>query len=308
MAASRRPPWSAVGVPIDTVGAAAPGSPPFGTEASPAALRDRGLLERLGAADRGDLAVRVVGTGRDPDTGILGWPSVRDMIATVRADVAATLAEATSRPLLVGGCCALVMGAVSGARDALGRVAVVSVDGHIDVYDGRTSPDGEAADMPVGALRGLGSTPLLDVLGASASAPVVAAGDAVVVGARDAEEVADVGDLPQRLGVRIHDRDEVVADPGGTGSRVASDLGSRAVPYWVHLDVDVLDEVVFPATDYLLPDGLDLGQLADVLRPLVAGSGAVGFSLGCYNPSKDPTGASGDALADLLVDVLGSGG
>jgi arginase len=308
MPASPRPPWSVVGVPIDTVGAAAAGSPPFGTEASPAALRARRLPERLRAVDRGDLPVRVVGTGRDPDTGILGWPSVRDMIATVRADVAAAVADGSGRPLLLGGCCALVMGAVSGARDALGPVAVVSVDGHIDVYDGRTSPTGEAADMPVGALRGLGSAQLLDTMGASGPAPVVAAGDAVVVGARDAEEVDDVGDLPQRLGVRVHHRDDVVADPAGTGSSVAADLGARSVPYWVHLDVDVLDEAVFPATDYLLPGGLDLDQLADVLRPLVEGSGSVGFSLGCYNPSKDPTGTYGDALADLLVDVLGTGG
>ena len=32
----------------------------------------------------------------------------------------------------------------------------------------------------------------------------------------------------------------------------------------------------------------------------------IGFSLGCYNPSKDPDGRYGDALADLLVQVLGS--
>jgi len=304
---SQRPPWSAVGVPIGTAGAL-PAGPPFGTEVAPAALRARRLPERLGARDRGNLAVRVVGHERDAGTGIVGWPSVRDMIGTVRADVGATLAGGAARPLLLGGCCALVMGAVSGARDALGRVAVVSVDGHIDVYDGRTSPTGEAADMPVGALRGLGSVGLLEAMGASPGRPVVAEGDAIVVGARDAEEVLDVGDLPERLGVDVHHRDEVVADPRGTGSRVAANLAGRAVPYWVHLDVDVLDVAVFPATDYLLPGGLDLDQLADLLRPLVVDPLAVGFSVGCYNPGKDPAGACGDALADLLVDVLGSGG
>jgi hypothetical protein len=33
----------------------------------------------------------------------------------------------------------------------------------------------------------------------------------------------------------------------------------------------------------------------------------IGFSLGCYNPSKDPDGRYGGQLADLLVDVLGEG-
>ena len=72
------------------------------------------------------------------------------------------------------------MGAVAGMRDAVGRVGVVNVDGHVDAYDGRTSPTGEAADIPVGALLGHAGADLLAVLGA---APVVRAGDAVVLGA-----------------------------------------------------------------------------------------------------------------------------
>jgi arginase len=81
-------------------------------------------------------------------------------------------------------------------------------------------------------------------------------------------------------------------------------FAADAVPYWVHLDVDVLDEAAFPATDYLLPGGLDLDELAALLAPLGRDPGMLGFSVGCYNPSKDPTGRDGDALADLLVEVL----
>ena len=32
--------------------------------------------------------------------------------------------------------------------------------------------------------------------------------------------------------------------------------------FWVHLDVDVLDEAVMPAVDYRLPDGLTWDELA----------------------------------------------
>ncbi len=292
--------WTCTGVPIDTVGSPE-GGPPFGTEAAPAGLRARDLPRRLGALDDGDLAVRVTGSTRDPASGIVAYPSVRAMVAEVRSSVAQTVA-AGRRPLLLGGCCALVMGAVAGTRDALGRVGLVSVDGHVDVYDGRSSPTGEAADMPVGALRGLGWPDLLAAMG---EAPVLAPGDAVVLGARDEEEAADVGDLPERLGVVVAHRDEVVADPEAAGRRAAGGFEAAGTPYWLHLDVDVLGEDVFPATDYLMPAGLDLAELAEVLRPLAAGPYVAGFSLGCYNPSKDPGGRYGDALADLLVDVLG---
>jgi arginase len=297
--------WAVVGVPIDTVGSPA-GGPTFGTEGSPAALRAQNLVTRLGARDLGDLDVRVTGPERDPVSGIVGWPSVGVMTAEVREAVRRVLASG-ERPFLLGGCCGLVMGAVAGARDELGRVGVVNVDGHIDAYDHRTSRTGEAADMPVGALMGLGWPDLLRLMGPN---PVVAQGDAVVVGARDPEEAADLGDLPDRLGILRQDRDAVVADPPGAGRAAVAHFASgtaTAPAYWVHLDVDVLDESVFPATDYLMPNGLDLDQLAGVLRPIVQHPAMIGFSVGCYNPSKDPDGRYGGQLADLLVDVLGEG-
>jgi arginase len=300
MSTSKR--WAVVGVPIDTIGSPE-GGPPYGTEAAPAALRALNLTTRLGARDLGDLDVRVTGTDRDPESGIVGWPSVGSMTTEVRAAVRRVL-QSGERPLLLGGCCGLVMGAVAGARDELGRVGVVNVDGHVDAYDNRTSPTGEAADMPVGAQLGLGWPDLLRLMGPK---PVVADGDAVVIGARDPDEAADLGDLPDRLGIMQQDRDAVVADPARAGRAAVAHFarGTAAAPvYWVHLDVDVLDQTVFPATDYLMPNGIDLEQLEGVLRPIVQHPAMIGFSLGCYNPSKDPDGQYGVALADLLADLL----
>ncbi len=253
--------WACLGVPIDSVGAPA-GGPPFGTEQAPAAFRRRGLPARVGASDGGDLAVRVTGPVRDPRTGIVGYPSVREMVTTLRPAVAGLVA-AGRRPLLLGGCCALVMGAVAGARDGAGRVGVVNVDGHIDAYDGVSSPTGEAADIPVGALLGRADDDLLAAMG---GAPVVGAGDAVVLGSRDAEEAADLGDLPDRLGIVVHDADEVAADPAAAGRAAVQHFAAAGIGYWVHLDVDVLGRDEFPATDYLMPGGLDLPQLAGAAR------------------------------------------
>jgi arginase len=52
---------------------------------------------------------------------------------------------------------------------------------------------------------------------------------------------------------------------------MAAELTERlgaAGPFWLHLDVDVLDEAVFPATAYPQPDGLDWGDLAALLAAL----------------------------------------
>ena len=199
MTGQPREPWTALGVPVDSVAAPA-GGPLFGTELAPAALRTLGLVSRLDATDAGDLDVRIVGPDRDPVSGIVGWPSVGETVASLRSGVTDLLTQGR-RPLLIGGCCTILMGAAPAARDVLGRIGLAYVDGHVDVYDNRTSPTGEAADMPVAGLLGIGWPDLLAVMG---PLPVVDAADIVVLGARDQDEAADIGDLPERLGLTVH--------------------------------------------------------------------------------------------------------
>ncbi|HEY7856914.1 MAG TPA: arginase family protein [Candidatus Nanopelagicales bacterium] len=284
--------WTVLGVPIDSVAAPA-GGPVFGTEAAPAVLRAMGLVRRLGADDVGDLDVRIVDPDRDPVSGLVGWPSLRPVTIALRQAVA-DLVEAGARPLLLGGCCALLPGAVAGARDVIGRLGLAYADGHIDVYDNRTSPTGEAADMPVAALLGHGWPGWLDLLGAL---PVVAGTDVLVLGARDEQEAEDIGSLPQHLGITVLGPSELPS-----GDQALELLAPQQ--FWLHLDLDVLDEDAFPATDSLMPGGLELAELADLLRPLGRSERVIGASIGCYNPSKDDTGTYGRALTDLLVDVL----
>jgi arginase len=75
------------------------------------------------------------------------------------------------------------------------------------------------------------------------------------------------------------------------------------------VDVDVLDEAVVPATDNLMPDGLDVDELVALVRPVVASPDLVGWSLACYNPEKDPDGASVRRLLEIIeraADAPGS--
>jgi len=292
-------PWTVLGVPIDSVGAP-DGGPPVGTERSPQVLRALGLVDGLGAQDAGDVATRITGPDRDPATSLVGGRSVAAATAAVRA-ATTTLLTAGARPLLVGGCCALLPGALAAARDVHGAVGLAHVDGHLDLYDHVTSPTGEAADMPVAWALGVGEPGLL---AATAPTPILAAGAVQVLGARDPDESAQVGALAARLRVRNVASADIARDPRGVGELTARTVAAPGA-YWLHLDVDVLDETEFPATDYLMPGGLLLDELRELLRPLARDPRLVGFSLGCFNPAKDLDGRCGVALRDLLVDVLG---
>jgi arginase len=281
------------GVPFDSVGRGG------GTETAPSALRDLGLPEALGARDEGDLAVRIRGEERDPVTGLVGSADVLQSTAAIRVAVAATI-EAGERPFLLGGCCAELPGALAGARDALGApLGLAHLDGHLDLYDGQTSTTGEAADMPISVVLGLGPAAWVEAAGGRAAVPERTA----LVGFRDrAESIADGMRQPEDLPhpPLLYGAEELRArGVDSAAAELAALLG--AGPFWLHLDVDVLDQDVFPATDYLQPDGLDWEELAALLGPLGGAAGLVGASLACYNPDKDP----GLEYGARLVTALG---
>ncbi|HEY5142824.1 MAG TPA: arginase family protein [Solirubrobacteraceae bacterium] len=290
MAAPSR--WAVLGVPIDSVGRAG------GTEHAPAALRRAGIVGALGARDAGDVAVRIRGEERDPRTGIVGARDVLAMTPAIRAAVGELVAGG-ERPLVLGGCCALLPGALAGVRDVHRRIGLAYLDGHVDVYDGETSPTGEAADMPIGVALGRAPRAWVDQAGGRS----LEARDVIVLGARDLEEAADIGGLlageladltvigPSALRRRGFER---------AGREAAARLADEPGRFWLGLDVDILDEAAMPATDSLMPGGLQWDELAALLAPLGASGALVGASVTCVNPDKDPGGTFAARTAELL--------
>ena len=290
-------PWTTIGVPIDSVGRRG------GTEHAPRALRDAGVVEGLGARDHGDLDVRIRDERRDGATGVVGIADVLAMTVAVRAAVREVVASG-ERPFILGGCCSLLPGAMAGVRDVSGPLGVANVDGHVDVYDGVSSPTGEAADMPVGVA--LGRAPESWV--AAAGGPSTDAAKVFALGARDEEESADIAPLLEDELAQL----VVLAPPelrskgpGAAGQESAESLADRAGRFWLHLDVDVLDEAAMPATDYLMPAGLEWDELAELLAPLGASPALAGVSLACLNPEKDADGRSVERTARLVAGAFG---
>ena len=289
--------FTTLGVPIDSVGLGSDGL--HGTELSPAAVRAAGL-DRLGWPDAGDLDVRIPDHRRDPETGVI---DLRGVLATTTAVRSATadMLRRGDRPFLLGGCCTLLPGALAGSRDALGSVSLVYVDGHLDFYDGETSPTGEAADMPIAVVLGAGPAPWVERV---SPIPVIPPGGIALLGYRDPDELNDLSDaLARNRAAGLFDADAATIRREGPSATAAAALdhvrrGSDRV--WLHVDLDVLDQAVFPATDYLMPGGLDWNELIELLAPVAAADELVGWSLSCYNPEKDPGGSDGRAIVAAM--------
>jgi arginase len=283
-----------LGIPVDSAGNGG------GCERSPAVLRLHGLATAVNAqGDLHDLPVRIVGS-RDPDSGVVGFPSVLHLTSAVRKEVSQMLIRG-ELPLVVGGCCSFVMGAIAGARDVYERVGLAYVDGHLDLYDGKTSPTGDCADMPFAFLTGLAPPELAQRMGALSP---VDPRDAALLGYRDREDARSKGSvMPEELGGEVYLADDVgliASGPGVIAEGVRRQLEQGAGRFWIHLDFDVLNDQVFPAVDYASPGGLTWPQLLELLQPLVRSESMIGMSPACYNPDLDP----GHRCAREAVDAL----
>jgi arginase len=298
--------FSFIGVIEDSVGRGG-GPEGGGAELAAERVRELGIVDAIGAEDRGDLDVPIRGDGRDPRTGIVASADVLRMTGAVRGAVAERIRE-SERPFVVGGCCASAVGALAGARDALGHLSLVYVDGHQDLYDGRTSLTGEAADMPFATALGLGPAEWVRAAGGAS----IEASDAWLVGFSDHEEALEAG---------ARQVSDVLAPPRAIDAPSLRSLGSRTVgrtildsldeegsEFWLHLDVDVLDGSIFPATDYPARGGLTWEELTALLRPLATSDTLAGVSIGCYNPDKDPDRAFGRAFVEMWGSILGPSG
>jgi len=74
--------------------------------------------------------------------------------------------------------------------------------------------------------------------------------------------------------------------------------------FWIHLDADVLDDLIMPAVDYRLPGGLTFSELSNLLRLLLMSGKAVGVSVTIFNPTLDKDGSITRNFVSSMVEGL----
>jgi arginase len=286
-----------VGAPLDCSGRFT------GVERMPAALRAAGLTNKLGLSDAGDWPIQIADPERDPASGIIGYADVCASSEVIRQALGELLARG-ERPLIVGGCCTLLIGVFAALRDQGTETALAFIDGHLDFYDGGSSPTGEAADMELAILCGLGPAGLTHLAGPP---PLVDPANVVVLGHRDAAEAAaDGAPDPAALfpTMALHDADSVRAHGAAVlGQAVAGRFAARGQPFWLHLDLDVLAETALPAVDYLMPGGLSWAETTALARPLLHSPHLRGADITIYNPTLDPDGRHARQIVSFLADL-----
>jgi arginase len=291
--------FSLIGAPT-AAGAHSPG-----IEKAPAALRAAGLVERLRAAgltvtDRGDLPVEPFRLDRD-------HPRAQNAgrVAAFAREVAQRTRDALQAgelPLVVGGDCTIVLGALAALveRALAGGpdVGLVYLDAHPDL----NTPEA----VFQGALDWMGMAHVLAVPGAVTE--LVELGPRVPLLAWD--KVAFLSfvesEVTETERILLDEREplqygatRVVGRPRETAQIVARALTERVPRFLVHLDVDALDFAQFPIADnaYQRNQGLSLDEAMEALTVLAGHTAFAGLVLTQVNP--DHTAGQGPLLEEL---------
>jgi arginase len=268
---------------------------------APGALRDLGLIERLGAEDLGDATsppyrdfTRVPGRVRNE----------ADLVAYTR-----TLAERVAQgvsggrfALVLGGDCSIILASLFGVGRRSHPIGLAYIDAHADFASPEESQTGSAASMCLGFAVGRGESPLARLAG---GAPLVRAADVVLIGRRDGGQ--PYGHAALSVSGILDISGDVLSGTGG--ARVAARALERLEKaelhgFWIHLDADVLDPHVMAAVDSPEPGGPGLSELAALLTPLARHPRALGMQLTIYDPALDPARSCGTRLVALLEQVL----
>jgi len=234
------------------------------------ALRACGIVERLGARDAGRVEA-------PPWVELFANRAEIPGYTRELAERLGTLLDAGERPFVLGGDCSILLGAMLALRRR-GRYGLAFVDGHLDF---RLVDVDAVAGEDLAIVTGRGEDALADIDGLR---PYVRDEDVVALGEREGDTIDPA--------IRVIDLDAL---RGG-------EWAVPQIPYWVHVDADVLDLV---AVDSPSPGGLSFDELAMLLRRLLDDGPAVGMQVTVFDPDHDPDGSLAAALTDCLVSAAG---
>jgi arginase len=280
-----------VGAPT-SAGAYSPGQ-----EDAPAALREHGLLDRLGAYDAGD--IEPFRWRPDPER-------PRAANATAVANRARQVAERVAavperdRVIVLGGDCTVGVGTVAGLVLRGAAPGLVYFDRHADLNVPESTIDGALDWMGVAHMLGVDGA-VDELAGVAGTRPLLAADRLafLALGQTTDFERAEI----ERRAIPVVDLEATIDDPEAAARAALAPLAG-CDELAVHFDVDVLDFLDAPLAENTDRGGLPLASAGRALAVLLADERVTALTVTELNPHHgDPGGAALRRLIDILADA-----
>jgi arginase len=275
---------------------------PTGAEFLPDALKTVGLIEKLHADYAGRVSPLPYNSERDKVTLLLNPDSIKTFSIQL-ADMVSSVIRSRRYPIVLGGDCSILIGNLLSLR-RLGRYGLFFIDGHADFYQPEASLTGEVADMDLAIVSGRGPDILTNIDNLK---PLVRDEDIILFGYRDREQAASFGSQDVR-NTNIHSFDlSYIKQRGITtaaSEAVNKLLHKKLRGFWIHLDIDVLDDSIMPAVDYRLNRGLSFSELTELLKIIGATGRSIGMDITIFNPNLDSDGSIARRFVSSILEGI----
>ena len=274
-----------------------------GSEKAPAALRAAGLVEKLQGigyevTDLGDCAPRLFA---DDDEHKRARNLVEIVASLTDLKPRAELAVKSGALVFVlGGDCTQIVAMLAGARRYYKHVGLLWVDRHADLNTPASTPSGRLDGMALAAIIGKGSPELVRFWG---EPPLVREPDTLIYG------LEQVDPAEQEFLARSPMRHLFAADIQNRGAASAAQsaleqLHADTREFMLHLDLDVITQEEFSASNVPSGGGLNYRDVKESLAEFVSNKNLLALDVAQYNPDKDSDGAAARKIVDLLAEVL----
>jgi len=274
-----------------------------GSEKAPAALRAAGLAEKLQSSgyevtDFGDCAQQLFADDEEHKRA-RNIPAIVASLSDLKphAEVAV---KSGALVLVLGGDCTQIVALLTGARRYYKQVGLLWFDRDADLNTPASTPSGRLDGMVLAGIHGRGSAELVRFW---SEPPLVREPDTLIYGLErvDPPEQEILSRSPMR---HVYAADIQLKGATTAAQDALAKLHTDAREFMLHLDLDVIAQEDFPATNVPGAGGLSFAEVQASLTEFVKQKNLLGLDVAQYNPDKDPDGSAAKKLIDLLTEAL----
>ena len=189
-------------------------------------------------------------------------------------------------PLVIGGDCSVLIGCAHALKSG-GKYGLFFIDGHTDFVMPHTSLTKGAAGMDLAIVTGHGHDKLTNLDNLK---PYLDEQHTLAFGNRYLEK--KYVQTIRNSAISYYDLNAVrKTGIKKIAKRFLEKMHDEEVKgFWIHLDVDVLDDKLMPCVDSRQPDGLSYKELRLILHSLLTSGLATGMDITILDPDLDSTG------------------
>ena len=222
---------------------------------------------------------------KDPETKILNADSLVTY-AREQAYLINNLISANKFPFILGGDCSILLGTAIALKQK-GNFGLFYLDGHTDFMDISLSETGGAGGMAASIVTGNGHKKLTNILNLS---PYIKEENLWCVGNREYDEEYE-NEIRNSAAVYISLDELRKKGISNCIQSFLSDVENKKLDgFWLHIDVDALNDTIMPCVDSRTPDGLTYDEFNNLTALLFQSDKLSGLEITILDPDLDETG------------------